>query len=154
MNLFNGLIMNDKEELEIILNEWSGSQKGLVETNVLLSKMIGQMAKGDCEFNNKVVELINEKEYTKLQHLLSQSNEDLNDKKSAQIHLLSYAIKKRDVEAIKVLMSNGANVNYLDQNALDEKKYPIILETILCDSNVLKHLLIHRKNCEKHQFKH
>jgi hypothetical protein len=95
-------------------------------------KIFNILTKSDDSFYRKVIHLINEKNHQELEDLIKKEKQDLDSPRDALINFLSYALKKHDFKAIQILVNNGANVNFRNDN-----EYPIIDSIHLSEKEVL-----------------
>lgn len=109
--------------------------------NNLYQQLLNKLSETYNEDYKKIITLINEKSYKELNKFLKKEKIDLNDKMEAKISLLGYCVCQRDLEAIKVLVKHGANVNYYDATPPENFTHHPILDDSLTNNKILHFLL-------------
>lgn len=131
-----------QKDMDAAVNAWAKSQGSFSQTKNLLDNLLLQMVQSENEDKNKIVDLITRKQYKELESFINENPQDLNDRKGSKINVLTYAMKKADLQAMKILISSGADVNYIDptiDNNIDS--HPIISNSTLVSPIILKYLL-------------
>lgn len=109
--------------------------------NQLYNELLKKLTQTENVAYSNIVCLINNQSYKELNLYLKKEKVDLNDKMGAKICLLSYCVCLRNLEAIKLLVKFGANVNYYDPNPPQKFSHYPILEDSICEKKILNFLL-------------
>jgi hypothetical protein len=107
----------------------------------LYQQLLNKLTQTPNEVYNKIMYFINEQNYKELNLFLKKEKPDLNNKMDAQMCLLAYCVCQRNIEAIKVLVKHGANVNYYDLTPPENFECYPILENSFRHTKILKFLL-------------
>jgi hypothetical protein len=111
------------------------------QINIFFEIILEELTKTDDVFLNHLISLVKDKKYTELEAFLAKERKDINLTYGAEINILCYAVMKKDIQAIELLIDAGANVNFHNETTQEiEKMYPILSHASFGHPNVLNYL--------------